>query len=75
MVTPHLFGGGKRLVEPGFCRLDLLSMGSPALGTGVLILHLLSRTRDRVTTLFRARTVSHRRPMIRVYNPHGLDLA
>jgi dihydrofolate reductase len=39
MVTPHLFGGGKRLFEPGFSRLDLLLMRSRALDTGAVILH------------------------------------
>jgi hypothetical protein len=36
MLTPYPFGGGKRLFEPGFCRLDLLLLGSPTLDTGAL---------------------------------------
>jgi dihydrofolate reductase len=39
MVTPNLFGGGKRLFEPGFSRVDLLLTGIRALDTGAVILH------------------------------------
>jgi dihydrofolate reductase len=39
MVTPNLFGSGKRLFEPGFSRLDLQLVGSRGLDTGAVILH------------------------------------
>jgi len=45
MVTPNLFGGGKRLFEPGFSRMNLVLMASRALDTGAVILHY-RRTRS-----------------------------
>jgi dihydrofolate reductase len=39
MITPDLFGGGKRLFEPGFERIGLELLESRALDTGAVILH------------------------------------
>lgn len=39
MITPNLFGGGKRLFEPGFRRLDLELLETQRLDTGAVILH------------------------------------
>ena len=39
MVTPDLFGGGKRLFEPGFSRIDLELIETLPLDTGAVILH------------------------------------
>lgn len=39
MITPNLFGGGKRLFEPGFPRIDLELLESLRLDTGAVILH------------------------------------
>lgn len=39
MITPDLFGGGKRLFEPGFPRLGLDLIETRPLDTGAVILH------------------------------------
>lgn len=39
MITPNLFGGGERLFQPGFERLDLELMQAIPLDTGAVILH------------------------------------
>jgi dihydrofolate reductase len=39
MVTPNLFGDGKRLFDPGFKRIDLQLIDTKPLNTGAVILH------------------------------------
>lgn len=39
MITPDLFGGGKRLFEPGFGRIELELIETTPLDTGAVILH------------------------------------
>ena len=43
LVTPNLFGGGKRLFDGGFDRLDLALVDSKMMDTGAIISHYRGR--------------------------------